>query len=167
MSTELVQPGMEAPGFTLPRDGGAPVSLAGLAGRRVVLFFYPRASTPGCTTEACDFTARAADFEAAGAVLLGISKDSVKRQENFAARHGLTMALLSDAESDTCERYGVWTEKKIFGRSYMGIVRSTVLIGPDGVVEKVWSNVRVKGHAAEVLAAVQAAGRAAVDNAPR
>ncbi len=158
MSTDLIETGMEAPDFTLPRDGGAPVSLADFAGRRVVLFFYPKASTPGCTTEACDFTARTADFEAAGTVVLGISKDSVKRQENFAAKHALTMPLLSDAESDTCERYGVWAEKKNYGRTYMGIVRSTVMIGPDGLVERVWSKVRVKGHAEAVLAAVQAAG---------
>ena len=157
MSTDLVQIGAKAPDFALPRDGGETVRLADFAGRRVVLFFYPKASTPGCTTEACDFTARAADFAAAGAAVLGISKDSVKRQDNFAAKHGLTMPLLSDAEGDVCERYGVWAEKKNYGRTYMGIVRTTVLIGPDGVVERVWTKVKVAGHAEEVLAAVKGA----------
>ena len=156
MSTELVQMGAKAPDFALPRDGGETVRLADYSGRPVVLFFYPKASTPGCTTEACDFTARMADFEAAGAVVLGISKDSVKRQENFAAKQALSMPLLSDAESDVCERYGVWAEKKMYGKSFMGIVRTTVLIGGDGNVLKVWSPVKVAGHAAEVLDAVRA-----------
>lgn len=156
MSTELVQIGAKAPDFALPRDGGETVSLSDFAGRPVVLFFYPKASTPGCTTEACDFTARMSDFEAAGAAVLGISKDSVKRQENFAAKQELTMPLLSDAEGDVCERYGVWAEKKMYGKSFMGIVRTTVLIGADGTVLKVWSPVKVAGHAAEVLDAVRA-----------
>ncbi len=156
MSTEPVQVGAKAPDFTLPRDGGDTVSLADFAGRPVVLFFYPKASTPGCTTEACDFTARNADFEGAGAVVLGISKDSVKRQENFAAKNALSMPLLSDAESDVCERYGVWGEKKMYGKTHMGIVRTTVLIGGDGTVAQVWPKVKVAGHAEEVLAAVQA-----------
>ncbi len=156
MSTELVPIGAKAPDFTLPRDNGDPVGLADFAGRPVVLFFYPKASTPGCTTEACDFTARMADFEAAGAAVLGISKDTVKRQANFAANQGLTMPLLSDAEADVCERYGVWGEKKNYGRTYMGIVRTTVLIGADGKVARVWPKVTVAGHAEEVLAAVRA-----------
>ena len=156
MTSELVQTGAKAPDFTLPRDGGDMVSLADFAGSPVVLFFYPKASTPGCTTEACDFTARMTDFEAAGAAVLGISKDSVKRQENFAAKQGLTMPLLSDAEGDVCERYGVWGEKKMYGKTHMGIVRTTVLIGADGNVAQVWPKVKVAGHAEEVLAAVKA-----------
>ena len=156
MSNDLVQVGAKAPDFTLPRDGGETVSLADFAGRPVVLFFYPKASTPGCTTEACDFTARMTDFEAAGAAVLGISKDSVKRQENFAAKQGLSMPLLSDAEGDVCERYGVWAEKKMYGKTYLGIVRTTVLIGTDGTVLQVWPKVKVAGHAEEVLAAVKA-----------
>jgi len=156
MSTELVELGAKAPDFSLPRDGGEVVRLADFAGRPVVLFFYPKASTPGCTTEACDFTAREADFEAAGVALLGISKDSVKRQENFAAKHRLSMPLLSDAAGDVCERYGVWAEKKNYGRTYMGIVRTTVLIGADGNVAQVWPKVKVAGHAQEVLATVKA-----------
>lgn len=155
MSTELVQIGAKAPDFSLPRDGGDIVRLADFAGRPVVLFFYPKASTPGCTTEARDFTARLAEFEAAGATVLGISKDSVKRQENFAAKQALAVALLSDAESDVCERYGVWAEKKNYGRTYMGIVRTTVLIAPDGTVARVWPKVKVAGHVDEVLAAVK------------
>ena len=155
MSTELVQIGAKAPDFALPRDGGETVRLADYSGRPVVLFFYPKASTPGCTTEACDFTARLSDFEAAGAGVLGISKDSVKRQENFAAKQDLKMPLLSDAESDVCERYGVWAEEKMYGKSFMGIVRTTVLIGGDGTVLRVWSPVKVAGHAAEVLDAVR------------
>ncbi|MCB1330688.1 MAG: thioredoxin-dependent thiol peroxidase [Maritimibacter sp.] len=155
MSTELVQIGAKAPDFALPRDGGETVSLADFAGRPVVLFFYPKASTPGCTTEACDFTARLSDFEDAGAAVLGISKDSVKRQENFAAKQALKMPLLSDAEGAVCERYGVWAEKKMYGKSFMGIVRTTVLIGGDGTVLRVWSPVKVAGHAAEVLDAVR------------
>mgnify|MGYP001555738365 CR=1 FL=1 len=156
MSTELVQIGAKAPEIALPRDGGETVTLADFAGKPVVLFFYPKASTPGCTTEACDFTARATDFEAAGAVVLGISKDSVKRQENFAAKQSLSMPLLSDAEGDVCERYGVWAEKKMYGKSFMGIVRTTVLIGADGNVAQVWPKVKVAGHAEEVLEAVRA-----------
>ena len=155
MSTELVRIGAKAPDFALPRDGGEMVSLADFAGRPVVLFFYPKASTPGCTTEACDFTARMAGFEAAGAAVLGISKDTVKRQETFAAKQDLSMPLLSDAQGDVCERYGVWAEKKNYGRTYMGIVRTTVLIGADGTVAQVWTKVKVAGHAAAVLAAVQ------------
>ena len=156
MSTDLIQIGAKAPDFILPRNGGESVSLADFAGQPVVLFFYPKASTPGCTTEACDFSAQGGDFEAAGAAVLGISKDSVKRQDTFAAKHGLSMPLLSDAEGDTCERYGVWAEKKNYGRTYMGIVRTTVLIGADGKVAQVWPKVKVAGHADEVLAAVRA-----------
>ena len=155
MSTELVEIGTKAPDFALPRDGGDIVNLADFAGKPVVLFFYPKASTSGCTTEARDFTARLPDFEAAGAVVLGISKDSVKRQENFAAKQDLTLPLLSDAEGDVCERYGVWAEKKMYGRTFMGIVRTTVLIGADGTVVQVWPKVKVAGHAEEVLTAVK------------
>ena len=155
MSTELVQIGAKAPDFTLPRDNGDIVRLADFAGRPVVLFFYPKASTGGCTTEARDFTARMGDFDAAGVAVIGISKDSIKRQENFAAKQELNMPLLSDAEGDVCERYGVWAEKKNYGKTYMGIVRTTVLIGADGTVGQVWPKVKVAGHAEAVLAAVR------------
>ncbi|MEJ2001852.1 MAG: thioredoxin-dependent thiol peroxidase [Maritimibacter sp.] len=156
MSSDLIETGALAPEFTLPRDGGELVSLSSLRGKPVVLFFYPKASTPGCTTEACDFTAQIADFEAAGAVVLGISKDSVKRQENFSAKNSLAMPLLSDAEGDTCERYGTWGEKKNYGRTYMGITRTTYLIDAEGKVARVWYKVKVAGHAGEVLDAVRA-----------
>lgn len=156
MSASLVETGAKAPDFTLPRDGGGTVSLSDYAGKPVVLYFYPKASTPGCTIEARDFTALLPDFEAAGAVVLGCSKDSVKKQENFAAKQELATALLSDAEGDVCERYGVWAEKMNYGKTYMGIVRTTYLIAPDGTVARVWPKVKVDGHAQEVLDAVRA-----------
>lgn len=156
MSASLVETGTKAPDFTLPRDGGGTVSLSDYAGKPVVLYFYPKASTPGCTIEARDFTALLPDFEAAGAVVLGCSKDSVKKQENFAAKQELATALLSDAEGDVCERYGVWAEKMNYGKTYMGIVRTTYLIAPDGTVARVWPKVKVDGHAQEVLDAVRA-----------
>lgn len=156
MSDSLVKLGAKAPDFTLPRDGGGSVGLSDFAGRPVVLFFYPKANTPGCTIEARDFTAMSDEFDAAGAAVLGISKDSVKKQENFVAKQELTVPILSDAESDVCERYGVWGEKMNYGKTYMGITRTTYLIGPDGRVSKVWPKVKVAGHADEVLAAVRA-----------
>jgi thioredoxin-dependent peroxiredoxin len=156
MTQSPIEVGAKAPEFTLPRDGGGEVSLADYAGKPVVIFFYPKANTPGCTTEARDFSALLGEFEAAGAVVLGISKDSVKKQENFAAKQELGMALLSDAESDVCERYGVWGEKQMYGKSFMGITRATFLVGPDGTVAQSWPKVKVTGHAEEVLAAVRA-----------
>jgi peroxiredoxin Q/BCP len=156
MSQSPIEVGAKAPEFTLPRNGGGEVSLADHAGKPVVIFFYPKASTPGCTTEARDFTALLSEFEAAGAVVIGISKDSVKKQENFATKQDLGMALLSDEGSDTCERYGVWGEKQMYGKTYMGITRATFLVGPDGTVVQAWPKVKVSGHAEEVLAAVRA-----------
>lgn len=155
MTHPLPQLGEIAPEFTLPQDGGAPVTLSDLRGRRVVLFFYPKDNTPGCTTEALEFTANAAAFEAAGVTVLGISKDSLKKHENFRAKHDLGVPLLSDADGDVCERYGVWGEKKNYGRTYMGITRTTILIDPEGRIERIWEKVRVKGHVEAVLAAVQ------------
>ena len=157
MSTPLPQAGDLAPEFTLPQDGGDDVSLADLRGQRVVLFFYPKDNTPGCTTEALEFTANAGAFAEAGVKIFGISKDSLKKHENFRAKHGLGVPLLSDAEGDVCERYGVWGEKKNYGRTYMGITRTTVLIDAEGRVERVWEKVRVKGHVDEVLATVKGA----------
>lgn len=144
MTNALVEVGAKAPEFTLPRDGGGEISLSDFAGKPVVLFFYPKASTPGCTTEARDFTTLKDEFEAAGAVVIGVSKDSVKRQENFAAKEDLAVPLLSDAESDMCESYGVWAEKKNYGKTYMGVVRSGVLVGPDGVVTHSWPKLSPK-----------------------
>lgn len=152
----MLNPGDIAPGFSLPRDGGGTVALADHAGRPVVIYFYPKDDTPGCTTEALDFTRLAADFAAAGATVIGISKDSVAAHDKFCRKHGLGITLASDAEGDTCERYGVWGEKSMYGRTYMGIERATFLIGADGRIARVWPKVKVAGHAEEVLAAVRA-----------
>ena len=147
--------GDKAPAFDLPTDGGGQVKLSDLKGKTVVLFFYPKASTPGCTNEAKDFTELAGDFEKAGAVIIGASKDSVKRQDNFKAKNGLSMALLSDEEGTLCEAYGVWVLKKNYGREYMGIERSTFVIDAKGKIAAEWRKVRVKGHAQDVLEAIQ------------
>ncbi|PRD38799.1 UNVERIFIED_CONTAM: bcp [Trichonephila clavipes] len=149
-------PGTQAPDFTLPRDGGDEISLSALKGRKVVLYFYPKDDTPGCTTEALDFTARAGDFDAAGAMVIGISKDSVKKHDKFVAKHGLGIALASDENGTTCEDYGVWVEKSMYGKTYMGIERTTVLIDTEGRVAQVWPKVKVAGHADEVLEAARA-----------
>ena len=151
-----MQTGQTAPDFTAPRDGGTPVTLSALRPKTVVLYFYPRDDTPGCTTEALDFTARAAEFEAAGAVILGVSKDPVRSHDNFVAKHGLGIALVSDAEGDICERYGVWGERSMYGKTYMGIERTTVLIDGAGKIARVWNKVKVPGHVEEVLEAVRA-----------
>lgn len=153
---DMLQPGAPAPLFDLPRDGGGRVNLRDLAGKHVVLYFYPRDDTTGCTLEALDFTARQGDFAAAGAVVLGLSRDSVKDHDRFCAKHGLGIPLLSDEDGSVCIAYGVWQEKKLYGRAHMGIVRSTVLIGPDGRVIRVWRGVRVEGHAEAVLQALRA-----------
>jgi len=152
----MIKIGKPAPNFTLPRDGGGTVTLADLRSKIVVLYFYPKDDTPGCTTEALDFTARAGDFEAAGAVVFGVSRDSVAKHERFRDKHGLGVTLLSDEDGHVCQAYGVWVEKTNYGRKYMGIERTTVLIDRAGVVSKIWRKVRVKGHADEVLSAVRA-----------
>lgn len=148
--------GQAAPDFTLPRDGGDPVTLSDLKGAPVVLYFYPRDNTPGCTTEALDFTALMPEFTALGAHVFGISKDSLAKHRNFTAKKDLTVPLLSDADSDVCERYGVWVEKSMYGKTHLGIQRATFLIDAEGVVARVWPKVKVAGHAAEVLEAVRA-----------
>lgn len=153
----MLNPGDPAPDFTLPANGGGNVTLSDLLPRKVVLYFYPKDDTPGCTTEALDFTRLAREFEEAGAVVVGISKDSVARHDKFAAKHGLNVILASDEEGDTCERYGVWVEKNMYGRRYMGIERTTFLIGGDGRILRVWPKVKVKGHAEDVLKAVREA----------
>ncbi|MEH2589560.1 peroxiredoxin [Bradyrhizobium sp. AZCC 1721] len=152
--TGLVE-GAMAPPFSLPRDGGGSVSLADYAGRKLVLFFYPRADTPGCTREAIDFTRLDSAFADAGAVVLGISADTVKAQESFRNKHQLSVPLISDEQHEMLEAYGAWGEKSMYGRTFMGIIRTTVLIGADGRIGKIWRNVRVDGHADEVLAAVR------------
>lgn len=145
-----------APDFTLPRDGGGTVSLAELAGLPVVLFFYPKDDTSGCTKESIAFSDLYAEFQALGAHVFGISKDSVAKHDKFRAKHGLSVPLLSDEGTTTCEDYGVWKEKSMYGKTYMGIERTTVLIGADGKIAQIWPKVKVAGHAEAVLAAVKA-----------
>lgn len=152
----MLNPGDRAPDFTLPRDGGGEVSLSGLFPRKVVLFFYPKDDTPGCTTEALDFTRLSDEFAAAGTAVAGISKDSVKAHDKFCRKHGLGIILGSDENGDTCERYGVWGEKSMYGRTFMGIERTTFLIDATGRIARVWRGVKVNGHADEVLDAARA-----------
>lgn len=151
----MITQGQTAPDFTLPRDGGTMLTLSTLRPGKVVLYFYPKDDTPGCTLEAQDFTARLADFTAAGATVIGVSKDSVKAHDKFCKKHGLGIVLVSDEDGHTCEDYGVWLEKSMYGKTYMGIERTTVLIDGAGQVAQVWNKVSVKGHADEVLAAVR------------
>lgn len=148
--------GAKAPAFRLPRDGGATVSLADYAGKKLVLFFYPRANTPGCTREAIDFTRLSGAFAEAGTSVVGISADSPKAQESFRDKHKLAVPLVSDEKHQMLEAYGAWGEKSLYGRTFEGIIRTTVLIGADGRVARIWRHVRVDGHADEVLAAVRA-----------
>ena len=151
----MLKPGLPAPDFSLPRDGGATVTLSELKRGAVVLFFYPRDDTSGCTRESIAFTDLLPDFEAVGVTVLGISKDSIRKHERFRDKHGLKVTLLSDENGDVCERYGVWVEKKMYGRTYMGIERSTVLIDSAGAIARIWRKVKVDGHAEEVLAAAR------------
>src|SRR4029079_15737583 len=148
----------KAPAFQLPRDGGGSISLADYAGKKLVLFFYPRADTPGCTREAIDFTRLSDAFADEGAAVLGISADSVKAQESFRDKHRLSVPLISDEKQEMLEAYGAWGEKSMYGRSFMGIIRTTVLIAADGRIAKIWRNGRVDGHADEGLAAVREGG---------
>ncbi len=156
MSSKL-DPGTKAPPFTLPRDGGGNVSLGDFTGRRkLVLYFYPKADTPGCTKEAIDFSRLKAAFAKADTDILGVSADPVPAQDKFKSKHKLTIALASDEKHRMLEAYGVWQEKSMYGRKFMGVVRTTVLIGPDQRVARVWPKVSVAGHAEEVLAAAKA-----------
>lgn len=152
----MIEIGTQAPDFTLPRDGGEMLSLSALRHKAVVLYFYPKDDTSGCTREAVDFTALGAEFAAAGAMVVGVSKDSAAKHDKFVAKHALGVALVSDEDSDLCERYGVWVEKSMYGKSYMGIERASFLIDGAGVVRAIWRKVKVPGHAAEVLDAVKA-----------
>jgi len=147
--------GMTPPSFSLPRDGGGTVSLADYVGRPVVLYFYPKDDTSGCTSEAIAFTGLADEFRKAGAVVIGMSPDSAGKHDKFVAKHGLSVILASDEEKSTLEKYGVWKEKSMYGRKYMGVERTTLLIGKDGKIVKTWPKVKVPGHAEEVLEAVR------------
>ena len=155
MSREL-KPGSKAPAFTLPRDGGGTVSLADFAGKKLVLYFYPRADTPGCTKEAIEFSRLKSAFGKAGTEILGVSADPVPAQDKFKAKHKLSVALASDEKRHMIEAYGVWQEKSMYGRKYMGIARATFLIGPDQRIVQMWPKVSVTGHADEVLTAAKA-----------
>ena len=148
--------GDKAPDFTMPTDGGGTVALSELRGKPVVLYFYPKDDTSGCTAEACGFRDSFPDYGKTGAVVVGVSKDSVAAHDKFKAKHGLPFILASDQGGEMIERYGVWVEKSMYGRKYMGIDRSTFLIDKDGIVRGVWHKVKVPGHVAEVLKAVQA-----------
>jgi thioredoxin-dependent peroxiredoxin len=155
-SAPKLGPGAKAPAFSLPRDGGSTVSLADFAGRKLVLYFYPRADTPGCTKEAIDFSRLRSAFAKAGADIVGVSADPVAAQDKFKTKHKLGIALASDEKHKMLEAYGVWQEKSMYGRKFMGIARVTFLIGPDQRIAQVWPKVSVAGHAEEVLAAAQA-----------
>jgi peroxiredoxin Q/BCP len=146
----------KAPLFSAPRDGGGTLSLADHAAGTVVLFFFPKADTSGCTREALDFTEKADEFAALGATVVGISKDPIKAQDKFKNKHALNVVLLSDAETTICEDYGVWAEKSMYGKKYMGIERSTFIVR-NGVVLRAWRGVKVPGHVDEVLGALKAA----------
>ncbi len=152
--THLVT-GDKAPDFDLPTDGGGSVSLAGLAGRPAVLFFYPKDDTSGCTAQAVAFSQLKPEFDAAGVAVLGLSPDSPKSHDKFKGKHGLDVALASDQEKTVLQAYGVWAEKSMYGRKYMGVERTTFLLDPRGRILRVWDKVKVPGHAEEVLEAVR------------
>jgi peroxiredoxin Q/BCP len=147
--------GAIAPDFTLPRDGGGTVALGDFKGKSVVLFFYPKDDTSGCTTESIAFSGLLSEFSQAGTVVIGMSPDSVKKHDKFAKKYDLSVILASDEDLSVLNSYGVWVEKSMYGRKYMGVERTTVLIGPDGVIRRIWPKVKVAGHAEEVLAAAK------------
>jgi peroxiredoxin Q/BCP len=152
----MIEIGQPAPEVSLPRDGGETVTLTDIKPKVVVLYFYPKDDTPGCTKEAIAFTALREEFEASGAIVFGISKDPVKKHDKFVAKYELQIPLLSDEDGDVCERYGTWVEKNMYGKKYMGIERTTVLIDGTGILAQIWRKVKVPGHAEAVLDAVRA-----------
>ncbi|WP_019221758.1 peroxiredoxin [Bartonella senegalensis] len=145
--------GTHAPDFNLPRDGGGQLSLSDLQGKMIVLYFYPKDDTSGCTSEALDFTRLKAKFDEIGVVIIGMSPDNVKKHDKFKTKHALDIILVSDEEKTTLEAYGVWVEKSMYGRKYMGVERSTFLIDSTGIIAKEWRKVSVSGHAENVLTA--------------
>ena len=153
-----LDPGAKAPDFDLPTDGGANASLKALAGKKVVFYFYPKDDTSGCTSEAKGFSDAKAEFDKAGAVVIGVSRDSLASHAKFRAKYGLTIILASDVDGKVVEAYGAWVEKSMYGRKYMGIERSTFLIDGRGVLKTVWRKVKIPGHAQEVFKAVQDLG---------
>ena len=152
------QPGDKAPDFNAPTDGGGKLKLSSLKGRKVVLYFYPKDDTPGCTKEACGFRDSLASLADAGTVVVGVSRDSVKRHDNFKAKYDLPFQLVADEDGAVCEAYGVWVEKMNYGRTYMGIERATFLIDAKGKVAEVWRKVKVNGHVEAVTRAAAALG---------
>ncbi|MDR3439018.1 thioredoxin-dependent thiol peroxidase [Telmatospirillum sp.] len=148
--------GSNAPDFTLPTDGGGSLTLSSLKGRKVIVYFYPKDDTPGCTKEACAFQAALPDFSGANAAIVGISKDDAKSHDKFKAKYNLNFTLVSDTDGTVCEAFGVWVEKVNYGKKYMGIERSTFLLDEQGVIAKIWRKVKVDGHSEDVLAAVTA-----------
>jgi peroxiredoxin Q/BCP len=151
-----IEPGSKAPSFSMPTDGGGKIASKDLKGKKVVLYFYPKDDTSGCTREAIDFTAKADAFKKAGAVVIGCSRDDPKSHDKFKAKHNLGITLAADVDGQVTEAYGVWVEKSMYGRKYMGIERATFLIDEAGKVRQVWRKVKVPGHVDEVLAAVKA-----------
>lgn len=151
----MIEVGQKAPEFNLPDENGENVSLSTFEGKNIVLYFYPKDDTPGCTKESIAFSGLKDEFEANNTIILGASKDSVKKHQNFIKKHDLTIKLLVDEEGKLCEDYTVWVMKKLYGREYMGIERATFLIGVDGTIKNIWRKVKVKGHAEEVLEAVK------------
>ena len=154
--TDRIDTGDAAPGFAMPTDGGGTASLADLGGKAVVLYFYPRDDTPGCTTEAIAFTGLVGAFRDANAVIIGVSKDTVAKHDKFKAKHDLDVVLAADEDGAVCEAYGVWVEKNMYGKKSMGIERATFLIDAQGDIAKIWRKVKVPGHVEEVLEAVRA-----------
>ncbi len=154
--TPVIEVGTPAPDFTMPTDGGGSVTLSALKGKPVVLYFYPKDDTSGCTSEACGFRDQLPDFSGLDAVVIGVSKDSVASHDKFKAKYELPFTLASDKETGVAEAYGVWVEKSMYGRKYMGLERATFLIDKDGIVRNVWRKVKVTGHVAAVLKALQA-----------
>ncbi|WP_454017963.1 thioredoxin-dependent thiol peroxidase [Azospirillum sp. Marseille-Q6669] len=151
-----IEVGTPAPDFTMPTDGGGSVTLSALRGKPVILYFYPKDDTSGCTSEACGFRDQLPDFSGLDAVIIGVSKDSVASHDKFKAKYELPFTLASDKETGVAEAYGVWVEKSMYGRKYMGLERATFLIDKDGIVRNVWRKVKVTGHVAAVLKALQA-----------
>ncbi|WP_341861637.1 peroxiredoxin [Gymnodinialimonas sp. 57CJ19] len=152
----MLETGHPAPDFTLPRDGGTTLTLSDQRPKAVVLFFYPKDDTPGCTKEAIAFTGLESAFAEANTTLIGISKDTAAKHDKFIAKHDLSIALVSDTDHDTCEQYGTWVEKNMYGKKYMGIERATFLIDSDGNIAQIWRKVKVPGHAEAVLEAARA-----------
>ena len=158
-TSAVPRPGATAPDFTLPAGDGATVSLAGLRGKTVLLYFYPKDDTPGCTTEACSFRDSWGELQARGVVVLGVSRDTVRSHQKFAAKYSLPFPLLADEGGAVAQRYGVWVEKSMYGKTYMSMARTSFLILPDGTIGHIWEKVKPEGHAAEVIAWLDGAPR--------